>query len=200
MEWGWTNAVGSPSGRVFSGKWVSGHVYTIEKAADCVENWLEEEDLEAVNFEDNLGEFLIHVMQLCVSTNTCSGAHKTKESRRSWRDFLPRFRSPRYFPVRLTAIVQSIDRHLGIIYKRAVYRGFRLEFMNRMRTAGPDIRPEPMTASDKRIPITKTIADTHSNLWTTTKFYRSFIATGTWMPVQHLIPDMNTASPGVLQW
>ena len=38
---------------------MGGHVYTIEKAADCVENWIEEEDLEAVNFEANLGEFLI---------------------------------------------------------------------------------------------------------------------------------------------
>ena len=31
------------------------NVYIIEKASECVETWLEQEDLEAITFEDNLG-------------------------------------------------------------------------------------------------------------------------------------------------
>ena len=111
---------------------------------------------------------------------------------------MPRFRLPKYYPERLTAIVQPIDRHVGIIYKRAVYRTFRSEFMRRMRAARVDVRPEPMTADEKRILITKAVANTHELLWSTDKFHRAFIATGTWMPVQHLVPDIDVAAPGLL--
>ena len=120
------------------------------------------------------------------------------ESKNAWGRFMPRFRLPKYLPERLTSIVQPIDRHLGIIYKRAVYRAFRSEFLRRMREAGPGVRPEPMTAAEKRILITKAIGDAHERVWGTDKFYRAFIATGTWMPVRHLVPHIDTPTQGLL--
>ena len=39
----------------------------------------------------------------------------------AWKTSLPNFRPPRYYPPRLTGVVQSIDRHVGIHYKRGVY-------------------------------------------------------------------------------
>ena len=130
-----------------------------------------------VQFEDNLS------------------SHKTPESKSAWITSLPQFRPPRYYPPRLTGVVQAIDRHLGIHYKRGVYKDVREECLRRMRAAGPGVRPEPMTAAERRILITKSVANTHDRLWRTGMFTRAFIATGTWLPINHLVLDMTYHGP-----
>ena len=149
------------------------NIFTIEKASECVSDWLKEEDILGVQFEDNLS------------------SHKTEESQSAWKTSLPNFRPPRYYPPRLTGVVQSIDRHVGIHYKRGVYTDVREECLRRMWAAGPGNRPEPMTNAERRILITKSVANTHDRLWRTGMFKRVFIATGTWLPIDHLILDMS---------
>ena len=147
------------------------NVYSLKKMAECLGDWMEENELVGVQFEDNLG------------------SHKTSESNQAWRTLLPLFRPPRYYPARLTGVVQPIDRHIGIIFKRAVYKSLREEYMRRMQAAGAGVRPEPLTAAEKRIFITKSIGDTYDRLWDTPTYKRSFIATGTWLPITHLVND-----------
>ena len=45
----------------------------------------------------------------------------------------------------------------------------------------------PLTPKDKRILITKIIADVHEEMTSSKRFYCGFIATGTWMPVYNLM-------------
>ena len=62
-----------------------------------------------------------------------------------------------------------------------------------MREVGDGIRPKVMTAAERRILITKSVANTHDRLWKTGAFKRAFIATGTWLPIDHLVLDMSYA-------
>ena len=75
--------------------------------AECIADWMEVEGLIGVQFEDNLG------------------SHKTDMSVAAWKTLLSMFHLPRYYPANLTGVVQPIDRHIGIIFKRAVKIRFK---------------------------------------------------------------------------
>lgn len=85
------------------------------------------------------------------------------------------------YPPDLTHVLQPIDRHIGNRYKTAVYKAIRTETMRMLRERGEEssIRMKPI---DKRVLITKVIADTHDSLARAAVFKRSFLATGTQLP------------------
>ena len=93
--------------------------------------------------------------------------------------------------------LQPIDRHIGIIYKKAVYTAYRKEMTKRLRRYLTNQRESnlipsalrAMSAKDKRILIAMSISETHQHMCSSgsLKLKRAFIATGTWMPVAHLI-------------
>ena len=82
------------------------------------------------------------------------------------------------YPPDLTHVLQAIDRHIGIKYKKDVYRAIRAETMKHIRS-GKEAKDIGMTPSAKRILVTKIVADTHECLAKRNSFERSFIATGT---------------------
>jgi len=82
------------------------------------------------------------------------------------------------YPPDLTHVLQAIDRHIGIQYKKVVYRAIRAETMKNIRS-GKEAKDIGMTPSEKRILITKIVADTHEYLAKRNSFERSFIAKGT---------------------
>ena len=76
---------------------------------------LEEKDEVGVLFADNLS------------------THKSEESLTFFKNELPAFAEPRFYPPNLTMSLQPIDRHIGIIYKKAVYKAYRKEMTTRLR-------------------------------------------------------------------
>ena len=130
-----------------------------------------------MNFEDNLS------------------SHKTEAVLKFWETELKNFLPPQFVPANLTDIIQVIDRHIGIIYKRAVYRAIRIELIGRLREArvasgGADgVTIKALTPREKRIIITKAIGDCHTRLThhLCKTYERAFIATATWTPVYHLL-------------
>ena len=46
--------------------------------------------------------------------------HKIEDSLTFFKNKLPVFAEPRFYPPNLTMSLQSIDRYIGIIYKKAV--------------------------------------------------------------------------------
>ena len=142
-----------------------------------INSLLESEGMMGVTFEDNLS------------------SHKTLEVLRFWKTHLKNFVGPRFVPANLTDIIQVIDRHIGIIYKRAVYKAIRVELQKRLRQAreaagGADgITIKALIPREKRIIITKAVSDCHERLThhLCKTYERAFIATGTWMPVYHLL-------------
>ena len=168
--------------------WVDGrtHRYGLKEVLGPINDILVKEDMQGVAFEDNLSS---HVMQATLDF---------------WENdpSLSNFIAPQFLPARMTDIVQVIDRHIGIIYKRAVYRAMRAEYMRRLREAvknagrkrkrdEEEVTVKALTPREKRIIITKAIADCHAKLTQATcdTYYRAFIATATWMPVSHMYDD-----------
>ena len=135
-----------------------------------------------VNFEDNLS------------------SHNTLEVLEFWKTHLKNFVAPQFVPANLTDIIQVIDRHIGIIYKRAVYRAVRVELMKRLREArdaagcADGITIKAMTPKEKRVLITWAVGDCHARLThhLCKTYERAFIATATWMPVYHLLQSVVT--------
>ena len=66
-----------------------------------------------------------------------------------------------------------------------MYRGIRAEVMKRLRECEAGKTPRPLTTREKRILITKIIADKHEQVLASGGCERAFIATGTWMPIDH---------------
>ncbi len=170
--------------------WVDGetHRYGLKEVLGPINDHLVEEDMQGVTFEDNLSA---HVMQATMDF---------------WENnpSLSNFIAPQFLPPGMTDIVQVIDRHIGIIYKRAVYRAMRAELTKRLHEAiamnggkVEGVTIKPLIPREKRIIITKAIGECHEKLTkhTSKTYYRAFIATATWMPVRHLyetgsfIPD-----------
>ena len=114
---------------------------------------------KSVHFEDNLSSHKTQTVTDFQKTTTCT---------------------QRLFPPDLTHVLQPIDRHVGIIYKRDVYRAVRSDAMKRIRNAN-GLEKSRITPFEKRVLITKVVADTHERLSKTSAFRRSFIATATWM-------------------
>ena len=82
------------------------------------------------------------------------------------------------YPPDLTQVLQPIDRHIGVQYKTEVYKAVRSKSMKLIRLA-EDAKTARMSAMEKRIMITKAVAETHERLAKSGAFRRSFIATGT---------------------
>ena len=82
------------------------------------------------------------------------------------------------YPPDLTQALQPVDRHVGIQYKAAVYQAVRDKSMQLIQKCdgGSPSRMKPM---EKRILITKVVAETHERLALAGAFKRSFLATGT---------------------
>ena len=88
------------------------------------------------------------------------------------------------YPPDQTHVLQPVDRHIGIQYKTAIYKAVRAKSMQLMRESeGSDIfRMKPL---EKRVLMTKIVADTHERLARNGTFERAFVATGTWLPLDH---------------
>ena len=112
---------------------------------------------QTVQFEDNLS------------------SHKTAAVTSFWKTIKC---SQRLYPPDLTQVLQPIDRHIGIQYKKAVYQAVRNLTMKKLRLAS-DNKMVRLSAMERRIVITKAVAETHERLAKKGAFRRSFIATGT---------------------
>ena len=153
------------------------HVYGLSKCFGEINGRLEEEGLKGLVIEDNLS------------------VHHTAQSLEHWANELPAFLPPEFLPANMTLILQVIDRHVGILYKQAVYMAVRKVMMERLQAArneagGADgVTVAPLAPGDKRIIITKAIGACHRRLKASGVFKRACVATGTWMPIQHLRDD-----------
>ena len=90
----------------------------------------------------------------------------------------------RLFPPGLTHVIQPVDLHIGIQYKKAVYQAVRAESMKKIREnqGALTTRLKPL---DKRVLVTKVVGETHERLARNGAFKRAFLATGTWLPNDH---------------
>ena len=78
----------------------------------------------------------------------------------------------------MTQVIQPVDRHVGIQYKAAVYQAVRAKSMRLIQKCD-GASPSRMKPMEKRILITKVVAETHERLAQAGTFKRSFLATGT---------------------
>ena len=142
--------------------------------------------MKGVTFEDNLS------------------AQKTLEVLQFWKTHLTNFVDPQFVQANLTDIIQVIDRHIGVINKRGLYKAIRVELTKRLREAceaagsANTITIKALTPREKRIVITKTIADCHAKLThhLCKTYKRAFIATGTLVPVYHLL-EVEAEGPSI---
>ena len=155
------------------------HIYGLEECLGPINSLLEKEDngMKGVTFEDNLS------------------VHLTARSLSHWANKIPFFLPPQFLPAGVTDIIQVIDRHIGILYKQAVYLAMRKEMMRRLQAARKEagrvdgVTVPALIPREKRILITKAIGDCHRRLAASGVYKRAFIATATWMPIQHLLPN-----------
>lgn len=133
-------------------------VYALEALKEDVVSAMN--GLNPVLFEDNLS------------------SHKTNIVEEAWKSKLPGWRH-HFFPPNLTWALQPVDRHIGKTYKTDVYKAIRSKIMEKIANGDH----KPLTASEKRIIMTHSVAATHSKLAATGSYHRAFIATGTWLPI-----------------
>ena len=151
------------------------HIHAMNKVLKPFDEYLEETGQKGLTIEDNLS------------------SHKTDAVFKYWEEELTNFLPPQFVPANMTETIQVIDRHIGILYKRAVYRVLRAEMLKRLREAraaaggAEGVTPQPLLPSEKRILITKAVADCHEKLTKAKNYHRAFIATANWMPVPHLM-------------
>ena len=153
------------------------HLHYLKEVMWPVNQYLGEENMMGIVFEDNLS------------------SHNRDEVFSYWREILDHFEAPQFVPKNMTEIIQVVDRHLGIQYKLAVYVGFRKEMMKRLKAArkrsrGADgVTIQTMTPAEKRIMVTKLVADKHEKMLRSGACLRAFHATATFIPVDHLERD-----------
>ena len=153
------------------------HVHAMKEVLAPINNYLAGVEEKGLVIEDNLS------------------SHKTDEALDFWANELENFLMPEFVPPNMTEVIQVIDRHIGILYKRAVYRAMRREIMRRLREAreaagtAHGVTIKPMTPRERRILITRAVADEHERLSASGCYLRGFIATATWMPVWHLMDN-----------
>ena len=84
-----------------------------------------------------------------------------------WRDVFGHFEFPRFVPKNMTEIIKVVDRHIGIQYKLAIYKRFRIEIMKWLQEAHKGARTVDgvtlhlMSPAEKRTLITKVVAECH---------------------------------------
>ena len=93
----------------------------------------------------------------CVQFEDNLSSHKTPEVLAFWETIKC---SQILYPPDLTHVLQPVDRHIGIQYKTAVYKAVRSRSMELLRA---DRQPTntKLSAMEKRIIITKAVAETH---------------------------------------
>ena len=128
------------------------NLYGLSKA-----NVVFEKYAQAVQFEDNLSSHKTPAVLAYQRTTNCS---------------------QRLYPPDLTQVLQPIDRHIGIQYKTAVYKAIRSKSFELVRES-KDSKSPHLSAMEKRILITKAVAEKHELLAKSGAFRRAFIATGT---------------------
>lgn len=74
---------------------------------------------------------------------------------------------------------------MGVRYKTKVYQVVRSECMRKINESNGGSIVQ-MTAQEKRVLITRAVADVHERLAKSGAFRRAFIATGTWLPPDEL--------------
>ena len=159
--------------------WVDskGYKYGLRKMLGNVNKALEATNEVGVFFADNLS------------------THKSEDGISSFSEELTSFAPPRFYPANMTMSVQPIDRHIGVMYKTAVYKSYRKEMTNILRdhiaqasdNDGNQAPVPTMSARDKRILITKAVSKAHKEICATPNVERAFVATGTWLPIPHFI-------------
>ena len=160
------------------------HMIGLEKVLGPVNSHLEEEEsgMRGVIFEEYLS------------------SHQTDAVFEFWKSQLANFEAPRFVPPRMTEIVQVVDRHIGIRYEKAVYMAFRKELMRRLSEArdmagkSDGVTIEPLTPREKRIITTRAVGNCHERLLKTEACKRAFVATGTWLPISHIVRNENGKS------
>ena len=171
-----------------SNSWVEAetHMYGLKEVMGPINDHLELENelkgtsLCGVSVEDNLS------------------SHQTKAVFDLWREEPKNFGTLEFVPANMTDIIQVIDRHIGVIYKKSVYMAVRKELMRRLQWARQEAgRADGVTIPllapcEKRIIITKAIPDCHERLINSNAHERAFIATATWMPISHLVRDKSS--------
>ena len=115
------------------------HIYGLEQMFKPVNDILKETLLKGVIFEENLLY------------------HQTNAVFVYFRDQLPDSIDPFFLPAKMTMIIQAIDRHIAIQYKRVFYVALSKVIMERLndarKAANGDIRVtiEPLEPKEKRI-------------------------------------------------
>ena len=127
-------------------------------------------------------------------------SHKTELVNDFWKDELTQYDLPIFVPPNMTSYLQVVDRHIGIRYKKYVYRMYRREMLSRLNQKLDDMDADAsimkLTPAEKRILITHAIGDIHEKLCNAGAFQHAFFATGTWLPISHLIRhDYSTEIP-----
>ena len=105
------------------------HIHGLKSVLGPIDKHLEEleGEMRGLVLEDNLSTHLTKLFLAC------------------WENELKHFRPLEFLPVKQTDMLQVIDRHIGIIYKLAVYLTMRKEMMRRLhvarKSAGRACRP-----------------------------------------------------------
>ena len=159
------------------------HLHGLSEVMGPINEHLGKIKMKGVQFEDNLS------------------SHNREEVFKFWRENLEHFEPPRFVPKNMTEILQVVDRHLGILYKNAIYKGFRNAMMKRLREArkrkrgGEGLTLKVMTPAEKRIMITKIVANTHEKVLRSGGCEIGFHRTATLVPVAHLECDKEGVTP-----
>lgn len=128
-------------------------------------------------------------------------SHKTDAVDQFWIDELPNFEPALFVPPNMTSYLQVVDRHIGLRYKKHVYKMYRKEMVRRlnekMAALNADTSIPRMTPAEKRILITHAVGDIHEKMCKSTAFQHAFFATGTWLPISHLIRNRDSAVPAL---
>ena len=152
----------------------------LQQVMKPINDYLAESSVKGVYYEDNFS------------------AHKKEIVVDYWESDLKQFKAPQYYPPDLTMSLQPVDAHIGIRYKKAVYKTVRDEIFKRRKAENMN----PLTARERRILITKAVGSVHRAYLQNAKnvvdegrddmlipTYRAFIQTGNYLPIQHLRED-----------
>ena len=88
---------------------------------------------------------------------------------------------------------------MGIRYKYYVYLMYRKEMVKRLNeimnssSTDSNVGVEKLTSAEKRILITNAVGVIHEKLCKSNAFKHHFHATGTWLPINHLVFMMSLA-------
>ena len=147
------------------------HLHGLAEVMGPINDYLGKIRMEGVQFEDDLS------------------SHNLDEVLRFWEEKLEHFESPRFAPKNMTKILQVVDRH------------FRSEMMKRLKEArklkrgAEGMTLKVATPAEKRILITKIIANTREKVLRSGRCLIGFHRIATLVPVAHLECDVEGVTP-----